>query len=128
MLARDARELPSWGVGANADRSIRDAEIAHEKRVSTYLGAMTLFWLDVPDESGPQSARAIIERNAIALLSNGSKPIDAPSSGWLGLHSPCEDIRQSGLWNVNHVRQTYEPGFLELLQASVTRTGAHLLA
>ena len=37
---------------------------------SKYLGAMTAFVLEVDDETGSESLRGVIERNAIALLSN----------------------------------------------------------
>jgi hypothetical protein len=55
--------------------------------------------------------RAFIERNAIALISNGMHPHDPPSDGWLGRYSLKAEIRQSGLWNVNHVRETVAPTF-----------------
>lgn len=118
LLARDRAEiedLPTWGVKSSASRAVRAGEAAHERRVSAYLGGMTVLWVAVPDEPGPGSCRAYLERNAIALLSNGLRPLDRPSKTWLGLHSPYFEIKQSGLWNVNHVEQRYEPGFLDVL-------------
>jgi hypothetical protein len=57
--------------------------------------------------------RAHLERNSIALLSNFRKPaLDHPSSNWLGSSSPVQTIRDSGLWNTNHVDGQYEPAFL----------------
>lgn len=41
-----------------------------ERRVSDYLRQLPFLWVDVPDEPGPESDRAYLERNAIALLSN----------------------------------------------------------
>jgi hypothetical protein len=93
--------------------------VAHERRVSEYLGAMTVLWLAVPGEPSPQSMRAIIERNVIALLSNGMRPHDPPSDGWLGRYSRKPEIRQSGLWNVNHVSEAYNPAFLLDLESLV---------
>ena len=122
LLARDRETLPSWGVGSSAPRSVRVHEVEHEKRVSEYIGAMSVLWVDVPDEPGPGSMRAYIERNAIALLSNHFAPIDCASRQWLGRHSPREEIRQSALWNLNHVRQDCEPKFLDTLEACVERT------
>ena len=60
------------------------------------------------------------ERNAIALLSNCGKPaLDPPSGDWLGHHSDRERVRASGLWNQNHVEETCDPGFLDVLHRLV---------
>lgn len=65
---------------------------------------MTVLCLPVPDESGPQSQRGVIERGAIALLSNrGRASIDPPSDRWLGREAASPAVRESGLWNSNHV-------------------------
>ena len=77
---------------------------------------MPFLWLDVDDAPGPASLRGYIERNAIALLSNyGKQPIDPPSRSWLGYHCNREKVRDSGLWNSNHVDEPYDPGFLDTL-------------
>jgi hypothetical protein len=61
----------------------------------------------------------MIERNAIALLSNyGKAVIDPPSPDWLGRHCDRERVRISGLWNNNHVDEAYDPGFLDLMEAA----------
>lgn len=128
LLARDGVTLPTWGVGSAAPPALREShatqalELACERKVSEYLGAMTVLWIDVPDEPGPSSVRAIIERNAIALLSNRFAPTEPASANWLGRHSPREDIRKSSLWNLNYVNQTYDPSFLDLLECAVQRT------
>ena len=80
---------------------------------------MSVLWIEVPDEAGPQSARAYVERHAIALLSSQLNPGDQPSPTWLGLHSADSKIRASGLWNLNHVEQRYDPAFLKSLAAYV---------
>lgn len=121
MLARDGSELPTWGVGSSAPKSIRVDEADHERRVSTYIGAMSALWVEVPDAPSPESARAYVERNAIALLSNELSPVDQPSTDWLGLRSPREEIRRSGIWNLSHVGRRYEPEFLDVLESFVTR-------
>ena len=87
--------------------------------MSRYIGAMNLLWLDVPDEPGRDSLRAYIERNAIALLSNRLAPADPPSNGWLGRYSPQERISKSGLWNLNHVDQAYDPQFLSVMEQRI---------
>ena len=103
----------SWGQGASAPKPIRDNEHSHEVRVSGYLTDMTILFVSIPDASGPDSMRGIIERNAIALLSGyrESSP-DKPSSSWLGNHSTREKVQRSGLWNNRHVDEDYDPAFL----------------
>jgi hypothetical protein len=128
LLARSQVNIPTWGVGSKAPLAVRqshatrEVESSWEKKVSEYIGAMPVLWVDVPDEPSPSSIRALIERNTIALLSNRFSPLEPISANWLGLHSPKSDIRQSGLWNLNYVDQTYDPRFLNLLEAAVEHT------
>jgi hypothetical protein len=121
MLVREGAELPTWGIGSSALETIRVGEAGHEQRVSAYIGAMSVLWVEVSDEPGPKSARAFVERNAIGLLSNELNPVDPPSGEWMGLDSPYEEIRHSGLWNLNHVERRYEPGFLDVFESLVVR-------
>lgn len=107
--------VESWGHGSSAGRAVRDLEREHEVRVSEYLDETRLLFLDVPDEPGPDSARSVIEHNSIALLSGYREQMpDRPSTGWLGNHSGRDRVRKSGLWNNNHVDETYDPNFLKL--------------
>ncbi|MEO7086694.1 MAG: hypothetical protein ABI442_18415 [Gemmatimonadaceae bacterium] len=78
---------------------------------------MSVLWVAIPDEPGAGSARSVIERNTIALLSNATSAVDQPSPGWLGRHSPRAEIRASGLWNLNYVGGSYDPAYLDLLEA-----------
>lgn len=119
LLARDGTTLTTWGVGASAPRAVRDTEVDHERRVSQYIGAMSVVWLDVPDDPGPRSARSVIERNAIALLSNRRAPHDPPSIGWLGRSSPRAEIARSGLWNLNYVNDQCDEAFLDVLERHI---------
>ena len=123
-MTRDpALTLGSWGRGVSAPREIRDTEREHEARVSQYLGSMTLLFVEVPDEPGPTSARGVIERNSIALLSSYVEPNnDGPSPNWLGHHSGRERVRRSGLWNNNHVDEAYDPDFMNLFDDLVNQT------
>ena len=110
----------SWGIDNSALKDIRSAEIPLERDVSAVIGAMPFLWLEVTDAPGATSDRAYLERNSIALLSNfGKELIDKPSKGWLGLHSPQETIRLSGLWNTNHVSDSYTQAFLDVLEKYV---------
>ena len=111
-----------WAVGSSAKREVRAKEYPLEQAVSEYIRSMPFLWLDVNDESGPASLRGYIERNSIALLSNLDCPealIDPPSTGWLGYWAASEHVRCSGLWNVNHVAEEYDPDFLDVLDQQV---------
>lgn len=128
MLRRDLSTVETWGVGSIKPASLRQspemqaAEMALEKRVSEYIGAMSVLWLDVDDEPSPNCLRAVIERNAIALLSNRLSPIDPSSTQWLGRYSARDVINRSGLWNVRHVDDAYDREFLGLLEDAVDQT------
>lgn len=125
LLARDEVSLTTWGVGSSApsalrnSKTARDAEVAWENRVSEHIGSMPVLWVDVCDEPGPNSARAFIEKNAIALLSNQFAPIDSASGSWLGRCSPRHEIRDCALWNLNYVREVYDPLFLDKFESFV---------
>jgi hypothetical protein len=98
LNAPDPRCEPcaTWGVGSSAPRSTREAEYEVERAVSQYVGAMKFLWVGVDDERAPTSDRKVIERNAIALLSNRHKgAIDPPSSTWLGRKSETRGVPRS---------------------------------
>lgn len=115
-------DFPTWGRGSSAPKTVRAAEHDLELQVSEYLGKMTLLWVAIDDQPGPFSHRAAIERNTIALLSVFQHPLDPPSSDWLGHYSDRDAVRQSGLWNVNHTLDAYEPGFLYLFTRYVCKS------
>jgi hypothetical protein len=112
----------TWGKGSSASKDVRKNEHPLEQVVSRHIRQMPFLWLAVEDVPGPDSLRGIIERNAIALLSNYNiqdDPLDPPSPEWLGLHADREEIRRSGLWNVNHVTETYDIAILDLFEKLV---------
>ncbi|MFB6208261.1 MAG: hypothetical protein ABEJ69_02845 [Candidatus Nanohaloarchaea archaeon] len=112
-------EYPNWGEGSSAAPDVRDQEQPLEKKVSEFIRELPFLWMKVDDEPGPESDRAYLERNAIALLSNYDRdPLD-PRKDWLGEHSPKEEIQDSGLWNVEHVDEDYDPGFLDFLEERI---------
>lgn len=120
LMGRDGRKSPSWGKGSTAPAEIRAGEIELECEVSKVVGAMPLLWLAVDDDAGKESLRGYIERNAIALLSNYHKePLDSASDCWLGRHCDRERVRESGLWNSNHVDEQYDSAFLDCLAQAV---------
>lgn len=117
-------EYPDWGVGSSAGSEKRQDEHEMEAQVSEYIRELPFLWVAVDDEPGPESDRVYIERNAIALVSNYQKEaLDPRVDDWLGYHSPSPEIRESGLWNVNHVDEEFEPAFLDLLEEAIRETG-----
>ena len=124
LMIRDGHQGASWGCGSSAPKNITAAELPMEKRVTATIGQMSVLPLPVDDEPGPASLRGVIERNAIALLSNYGKPaMDAPSPNWLGNHCPREKVRRSGLWNQRHVEDAYDPAFLDALDHLINPLG-----
>lgn len=123
LISRDSLDSQTWEeFPSSAPREIREAELPLEQHVSTVIRDMPFLWLSVADEPGPDSNRGLVERNAIALLSNcGTEPIDPPSSAWLGRYCNREKVRTSGLWNSNHVDEDYDPTFLDTLEVLVSQ-------
>ena len=72
--------------------------------------------LATDEEPGPASVQGYIERNSIALLSGAGLEADPPSPVWLGRDCPRSVVRSSGLWNVNHVGEAFDPTFLGRLE------------
>jgi len=122
LICERGLDYPDWGQGSSATKQVRDSERPLERQVSERIGRMQVVGLKIDDESGPKSLRGFIERNAIALLSNAERqPIDPPSRGWLGHACPRERVRASGLWNQNHVDESYEPVFLDSLKELIKK-------
>ena len=122
LIAKRKHDFPTWGVGNTAPAETRDGERPLEREVSQAIGKMPFLWLAIEDESGPDSLRGYIERNAIALLSNYNKPaLDPPSPEWLGHQCNRDRVRKSGLWNSNHVDESYEPSFLSCMEELVLK-------
>lgn len=126
-------EPRTWGIGGDPSAAgtqlgysreqVKAAERDLECEVSKYVGAMPFLFVAVEDDPGPASARGLIERNAIALLSNyGRAAIDPPSKSWLGHWSGRERVRVSGLWNNKHVDETSNSMFLAILSTAAEAT------
>ena len=124
LIVRDGYAFPTWGDGYTAKGDIRTSELALEREVSRVIGEMPFIWLSIEDEAGPGSLRGYIERHSIALLSNYRAPaVDAASQAWLGRCCNRERVRQSGLWNQNHVDESYEPSFLDKFEQLIAAPG-----
>jgi len=117
LIAQRGYHFPTWGTGNTAAPDIRARETPMEGEVSHVIGGMPFLWLAVEDEPRADSARGDIERNAIALLSNYNKPsLDPSSPEWLGHYCDRDRVRKSGVWNSNHVDESYDPAFLDRLE------------
>lgn len=124
LIARgDVEPISTWGQKPSAGRAVRETEVAIERAVSAYIGAMPFLWVSVDDEPGSDSDRGRIEAGAIAALSRvANRATDAPSDTWLGHYAARPAIRQSGLWNVNHVDGSVDGSFLPRLERWVDLT------
>ena len=120
-------DYPEWDErwsSIDRDRSdVRDEEYILERRVSAYIREQPFLWVDLDDEPSADRDRAYVEQNTIALLSNFEKQtIDPRTDSWLGKYSRSRKIRDSGLWNVNHVEEEYEQAFLDRLEDAISET------
>jgi hypothetical protein len=134
MKRREGMDEPrSWGIKGHASKAadylkitreqVKASELSLEQAVSRHIGAMPFLFVAVGDDSGPASARGVIERNAIALLSNFERPpVDPATKAWLGNMSGRERVRGSGLWNNNHVDEACDEAFLDVLKTAVEET------
>jgi hypothetical protein len=112
----------SWAVGSNAPLNVRRREYPLELAVSEYIGAMPFLWLEVDDPPSPMSDRGVVEAGAIALLSAfKGQGIDDSSTGWIGRQADRGIVRESGLWNVNHVQEEPNFRFLEVFEHYLVR-------
>ena len=123
-MGRDSTlSCATWGQGSSAKREIREQEKWLERKVSDVIRAMPFLWLRIEDEPGPGSLRGYIERNAIALLSNYARPpLDPASGAWLGRHCDRQRVRESGLWNQNHVDERCDVAFLQVLEGLISES------
>lgn len=110
--------LQSW-TSRHPSPDGAEAEDQLERAVSRHIRAMPFLWLAAPTRPNGSSDRGLIERNTIALISCTTGYQDMPSPSWLGHQAISRNVRRSGLWNSNHVDETYQPGFLELLASLI---------
>ncbi len=117
-------DVPSWGVGGSAPAAVKDNERGLEQAVSEVIRRMPFLSLAIDDAPGRDSLRGYIERNSIALLSNFRRnEVDPASADWLGRSCNREKVRESGLWNSNHVDEQYDPRFLDVLEKLIKHPG-----
>ena len=121
LLKRGFPPVPSWGIRP-APPGAREKERRLEKAVSRRIGKMQILWIAVPGKPEPESDRSFIERNSIRLLNGQTGPFDSPNGNWLGRKSTDKNIRESGLWNVEHVDSSCHDDFLDALGKYVDGT------
>lgn len=124
MIAKSNGELnmPTWGLGQTATKNVQTVENVLEHKVTSYIGKMKILWVSINDAPSAESDRAYIERNSIALLSGNNGPLDPPSEDWLGNYNPIPIIKNSGLWNINYVDESYDERFLDIFDEYVDIT------
>ena len=130
ILAKAKQESHSWGVKGSVGQAathldmtveqIKTNEAPIELQATDYLGQTTFVVLEINDLPGRDSLRGHVEKNSIALLSNWEKAaIDPASEGWMGRNSNRDRVIKSGLWNQNHVDESYDPNFLYTMQCLI---------
>lgn len=119
---RDNLSFPTWGHGQNASKEVRQAEDALERKVSEYIGQLSVVVLDINDLPSSTSLRSYVEKNSIALVSSLNSSFNFSTSAWLGNYSPRQEIRESALWNINYIDSIYDPNFIDTFSQLVDET------
>ena len=123
MAQKPELAVDSWGRNEKGAAGGNRSEVRVERLVSRRVRDTSVVCLAVEDAPGPDSLRAFIARNAIALLSGFVETApDPPSSYRLGRHCPRERVRGSGLWNDDHMDAAPDATFLEVLGDLVLNT------
>lgn len=121
LNAQMAPNVDTWGSSSSNKQALL-AERELEQKVSEYLSRLHVALIDVAGASDKTNDRSYLEQNLIALFSNKCKPLDPPSYRWLGNSSDKREIRKSGLWNVNHVEQHFDPQYVDVLNYYISVT------
>lgn len=122
IICKENLVCSTWGIGQNASIETKISEEILEKKVSEVIGNMNILWISINDIPGKESDRSFIEKNSIGLLSTFKRKIDTASKNWLGNYNPNFYVKESSLWNVDYIKNDYDPRFLEILDTYITRT------
>ncbi|WP_312622172.1 hypothetical protein [Haloarcula sp. 1CSR25-25] len=117
-------EYPHWGE-PNPDApttEVREQEHELEQKVTEYIEALPFLYVNVSGEPGPESDRATIEASTIAMVSHYRRTANPADLDWLGYHSPKPEIYRSGLWNIQHISELFDPSVISLLDEYVDET------
>jgi hypothetical protein len=108
-------QYPHWGKthaqlpDGMETTALRQQEHSLEQQVSQRIRSLPFLVVDVPGEPGPQSSRATLERNLIALVAQLRLRDPSLKRGCeLQQQSPTPAIARSELWNVNHVNELFQ--------------------
>lgn len=113
LYPKEYKEIDSWDTENPSAEELKK-EYPLEQKVSEYIRNTSVVCLPVIDRPRSKNNRKFIESNSIALLSALiGHCINPPSPEWLGHYSKSEYVRRSGLWNVKHVDEAYDPAFLD---------------
>ncbi|MDN5069050.1 hypothetical protein [Aliarcobacter butzleri] len=120
LIQKNNLNVSTWGIGATASKDIKKNEHQLEQQVSQIIGSMSFLYLSINDEAAPESLRGYIEKNSISLLSNFNKQaLDIASPDWLGHKCDRKKVKESNLWNQNHVEESYDSNFLDKFEKLV---------
>jgi hypothetical protein len=119
LIERDNLDCPSWAIGNSTNSELMEKEMEIERKVSDYIGRMSVLCLLIDDPPSKISDRAYLEQNIIALLSGSIGPVDFADESWLGYYCTNHAVRRSALWNVDHTDKEYDPEFFQVLQTYV---------
>lgn len=124
-------KYPNWGVPHSklaenlSTAELRAQEHPLEQRVSEYIASLPFLVVDIPGEPGPDSERAQLERNLIALVAHARRTNPSlKRDDWLGTHSPRAEIAKTGLWNIQHVNGLYSNSVVDDLEPYIESTAS----
>jgi hypothetical protein len=102
---------------------LREQEHPLELDVSEYIRNLPMLVVDVPGDAGPNSDRAWLEANLIALVSQHRRrqPELRPSDS-LTAESEAPTVWRTGLWNIDHTDSLFDPTAVEKLQSYADAT------
>ncbi|HVT92885.1 MAG TPA: hypothetical protein VHD76_08570 [Bryobacteraceae bacterium] len=116
LIRRGKLSCPSWGSVERPSAKELKSEADVERLVSDYIGRLHLCFLPITDPASKRSDRAYVEQNLIAIMSGPPGPVECAAEGWLGFDCTHRAVQSSSLWNVNHTEESFDPGFLKVLE------------
>lgn len=122
IISRKGLDVPTWDFDGIPRLELPKEEKEAEELVSKHIRErMQLLWVSIPlNDIIP------MEKKSISFISNCRKPFDRPTSDWLGNDSPYEEVKLSGLWNIDDTGQYTgdidDQCFLLLLEIFVRQT------
>jgi len=122
IIKKEGLKCKTWGEGNRTKKEIHIGEKEIEKKVSEHIGKLKVIVLSVNDEASPNSDRAKLEKNLIALISAKNNNSEKNSNKWLGKKSPRNEIRESSLWNIDYVDDKFDEKCFKILEKYIEQT------